>query len=79
MTDLKSAITGYAKELGFDLVRVASAREFAEDRAVALERLRAGLMDGLPWYNEARVLRGTTPESLLPGARSIICLGINYF
>lgn len=79
MTDLKSAITGYAKELGFDLVRVASAREFAEDRAVALERLQAGLMDGLPWYNEARVLRGTSPESLLPGARSIICLGLNYF
>ncbi len=78
-TQLKATVTGYALESGFDLVRVTSAQEFSRDRSVALERLRAGLMDGLPWFNESRVLRGTNPEVLLPGARSIICLGLNYF
>ncbi len=77
--DAKDTVKGYALEMGFDLVRVSSAQEFAEDRAAALERLRAGLMGGLPWYSEARVFRGTSPRELLPGARSIICLGLSYY
>ena len=78
LAGFKATVTRFALELGFDLVRIASAQEFAEDRAVTLERLQAGLMDGLPWYNKARVLRGTNPQELLPGARSIICLGLSY-
>ena len=77
--DVKDTVKALAKELGFDLVRVTSAEEFAEDRAVTLERISQGLMDGLPWYTESRVERGSRPEGLLPGARSIICLGLNYF
>ena len=79
MPDIKSIITSYAREVGFDLVRVASAQEFAEDRKITLERIKDGLMDGLPWFNQSRVLRGANPQELLPGARSIICLGSNYF
>lgn len=79
MNDIKKTVTEYALETGFDLVRITSAQEFVEDRDVALERLRDGLMDGLPWYNESRVLRGTNPQELLPGARSIICLGLSYY
>ena len=78
MSDVKAVVTEYALELGFDQVRVTSAQEFAQDRAVTLERLRAGLMDGLPWFNETRVQRGADPSSLLAGARSIICLGLSY-
>ena len=36
-------------------------------------------MDGLPWYNEARISPGKRPPQLLPGARSIISLGLSYF
>ncbi|HLF04659.1 MAG TPA: tRNA epoxyqueuosine(34) reductase QueG [Dehalococcoidia bacterium] len=79
MSDLKTIIKQHAHELGFDLVRVASAGEFHRDRDIALARLRGGLMDGLPWYTEARVRRGARPEELLPGARSIICLGLSYY
>ena len=79
MPDVKAVATEYALELGFDLVRVTSAQEFAQDRAVTLERLQAGLMDGLPWFNEARVQRGADPSALLAGARSIICLGLSYY
>ena len=68
-----------AARAGFDLVRVTTAEEFAFDREAALNRIALGLMDGLPWYNPARVNRGASPRELLPGARSIICLGLNYF
>ena len=78
VSEVKAIVVGYALEVGFDLVRVASAEEFTEDRSITLGRLRAGMMDGLPWYTEARVRRGTSPQELLPGARSIICLGVNY-
>ena len=78
MRDLKSHITSYAIECGFDLVRITGADEFAEDREAALARIKAGQMDGLPWFTESRVRRGADPQELLPGARSIICLGLSY-
>ncbi len=68
-----------ASDAGFDLVAVASARDFASEREEALRRIDSGLMDGLPWFNPQRVQRGTDPGTLLPGARSIISLGWNYF
>ena len=77
--DVKAAIKELALESGFDLVQIASAEKFTEDREVTLDRLEAGLMDGLPWFTSTRVLRGTDPQALLPDARSIICLGLNYY
>ncbi len=78
MQDLKSYITEYAIKCGFDLVRITGADEFARDRDAALARIKAGQMDGLPWYTESRVRRGADPQTLLPGAKSIICLGLSY-
>ncbi len=78
MQDLKAHISSYAIECGFDLVRITSAEVFAKDRDAALSRIEAGQMDGLPWFTESRVRRGTDPQELLPGARSIICLGLSY-
>ena len=68
-----------AHDAGFDLVAVTSADAFAPDREEALRRIDDGLMEGLPWFNAQRVERGTDPETLLPGARSIISLGWNYY
>ena len=76
---LRQWVDEAATDAGFDLVAVASAGEFASDREEALRRIDAGLMDGLPWFNAQRVRRGADPEALLPGARSIISLGWNYF
>ena len=75
----KATIRSYALELGFDLVRVTSAQQFVQDRDIALERIEAGLMDGLPWYTSSRVNRGSNPRELLPEAQSVICLGLNYY
>ena len=78
MDDLKTLVVAHARKCGFDLVGITSADDFAADRAAALERLRDGRMEGLPWYTESRVMRGTSPSELLPGARSVICLGLSY-
>ena len=78
MTDLKALVTTHARAAGFDLVGVTSAADFAADREVALARLREGRMEGLAWYSEARVWRGASPGELLPGAQSVICLGVSY-
>ena len=78
MQDLKAHISSYAIQCGFDLVRITSADVFAQDRDAALSRIKAGQMDGLPWFTESRVRRGSDPQELLPGARSIICLGQSY-
>ena len=78
MQNLKSYITKYAVQCGFALVRITGAEEFVQERDVALNRIKAGHMGGLPWFTESRVRRGADPETLLPGARSIICLGLSY-
>ena len=78
MIDLKTTVIAQARECGFDLVGVTSADDFVADRDAALERIREGRMEGLPWYTESRVMRGTSPADLLPGARSVICLGMSY-
>lgn len=77
--ELNALVKNYAQEVGFDLARVAAAAVFTSDRDTALARIKAGLMDGLPWYTPERVMRGADPAQLLPGAKSIICLALNYY
>ena len=78
MGRIEDAIRRRARELGFDLVGVASAEPFLRDERAAIDRIRSGMMDGLPWYTEERVQRANHPEALLEGARSIISLGTSY-
>ena len=75
---IRDQIKDQALKCGFDLVRITGADEFVKDRDAALTRIEAGQMDGLPWFTESRVRRGTDPQALLPGVRSIICLGLSY-
>lgn len=77
--ELNALVKNYAQEVGFDLARVAAAATFTSDRDIALARIKQGLMDGLPWYTPQRVMRGADPAQLLPGAKSIICLALNYY
>ena len=78
MYNLEDSIRQYGRELGFDVVGITTAEPFLRDEQAAIQRVRQGLMDGLPWYTEERVHRATHPEVLLPGARSIISLAISY-
>ncbi len=75
----RELVNRLAREAGFDLVAVTDAADFAVERETALRRIDDGLMDGLPWFTKARVERGASADELLPGARSIISLGLNYY
>ena len=78
-SDVTALVKAHALEVGFDLVRITTAEEFADDRDAALDRIESGMMSGLPWYTPERVRRGSQPTNLLPQARSIISLGLNYY
>ena len=77
--ELRRLVDRLARAAGFDLVAVSAAADFAADRDETLRRIDDGRMDGLPWFTKARVERGTRPAELLPGARSIITVGLNYY
>ncbi len=78
MRQTELAVKTLAREMGFDLVGIASAEPFLRDEDAAVQRVRGGLMDGLPWYTEERVRKANRPEALLPGAKSIISLAMSY-
>ena len=74
----REALAACAHELGLELMGVTSAAPFLRGRQAALRRLRDGHMGELPWYTPERVWRGTRPAGLLPGARSVISVTLNY-
>ena len=78
MDYVKQTVKDYAREIGFDLVGIASAETFQDHGSVTLKRIEQGFMDGLPWFTPSRVKRGMDPNTLLPGAKSIISVGLSY-
>ena len=78
MGKLEDSIRLHTKKLGFDLAGIATAEPFLRDEQAAVERVRDGLMDGLPWYTEERVHRANHPELLLEEAKSIISVAMSY-
>lgn len=78
MSDLPAFIREQAHRLGFQAVGFTSAERFATTEDVLLQRIDAGLMDGLPWFTAERASLSCRPEDLLPGARSIVALAASY-
>lgn len=75
---LKSDIAVHAVQLGFDLVRFTSAAPFPDAQRVLEERIDEGLMSGLQWFTKERASVAGDPRKLMPGARTIVSLGISY-
>ena len=75
---LESRIKKLGLSCGFDLVGITSADPFERDERAAVERVRSGLMDGLPWYTEDRVRKANRPRELLEGAQSVVSLAVSY-
>jgi epoxyqueuosine reductase len=76
-SDIKEQLVAFARELGFDLCRVtactppAHAREFGE----WLNEGAHGEMEYMARGQEKR----RDPQNILPGAKSIVVLALNYF
>ncbi len=67
-----------AREAGFDVAGIAGVEPFARERDALVERIDAGMFDGLPWFTTDRAEIASDPRALLPEARSIVCLGLSY-
>ncbi|HEX5501502.1 MAG TPA: tRNA epoxyqueuosine(34) reductase QueG [Thermomicrobiales bacterium] len=67
-----------ARELGLQVVGIASAAAFPEVEATLVARIRAGLMDGLDWFTEERARFSADPHNLMPEARSLIAVAASY-
>jgi epoxyqueuosine reductase len=78
MTNQEQTIKQYCRGLGFDLVGITTADAFGRDEQAAIDRIRHGMMDGLAWYTEERVRQANKPQSLLPGAKSVVSLATSY-
>ncbi len=75
---LKLRVKRLAREHGFPLVGIASAEPFEAAERSILQRIAAGLFDGLPWFTASRARFSCDPRNHVPDARSIIALGISY-
>jgi epoxyqueuosine reductase len=75
---LSGAIKELARQAGFDLVGITHARPLPE----AFDRWDAAQMHGrlaaLPWLSAKRARLACDPQSLLPTARSALCVGMGY-
>jgi epoxyqueuosine reductase len=76
-TDLKTALVAEARALGFDVCRVASA-EKPQHAAEFRQWLGEEKHGDMAWL-ERNADRRTDPNLVLPGARSVIVLGMNYW
>ena len=74
----ETKIKQLATQIGFDIVKITDAKPFEKNEASAVERVRSGLMDGLPWYSEERAILSNNPKKLMQDAESIISLAICY-
>ena len=75
--DIKAALAAETRALGFDLCRVAPAGESPHADEFR-DWLRDGMHADMAWL-QRNADRRTNPALVLPGARSVIVLGMNYW
>ena len=76
--NLTNAIKQKAIELGFDLVGVTGAQPIDAEQIEYLKTwVAAGRAAGMA-YMHKNFAKRTDPTKLLPGAKSVICVGLNY-
>ncbi len=75
---LETWVKAKARALGFDLAGIAPADPLPDHQRAAQERVRQGYLEGMAWFSEARAQRAGNPQELLPGAQSVIVVGLSY-
>ncbi len=76
-TELKARLVSFAREIGFDSCRVAACNAPAHANDFR-EWLRDGAHGEMNYMQRGEEKR-CDPQSVLPGARSIVVLALNYF
>ena len=67
-----------AYELGFDLCGIAHSRSLRERENVLKEWCRSGMNSGMSYLGRD-IEKRIDPESLVPGVKSVIVTGLNYY
>ncbi len=73
---MKDAIRHRAVELGFDACRFTTAN--APDHALEFQQWIAGKSHGEMAWLERNAHKRVDPQAVLPGAKSVVCLAVNY-
>ncbi|HEX8292505.1 MAG TPA: tRNA epoxyqueuosine(34) reductase QueG, partial [Pyrinomonadaceae bacterium] len=76
--ELTAEVRRRARELGFEKVGVVRAGPLTEERARLEEWLARGHHASMAWM-ERDTARRTDPRELLPGARTVVAVALNYF
>lgn len=75
---LAADLKAYARTTGFHLVGIASPAPFERAELELVRWLREGHQGDMAWLNEARARLSCRPDELLPGARSLVVVGVSY-
>jgi epoxyqueuosine reductase QueG len=75
---LTADLKAYAREVGFHLVGVTTPEPFEQAELDITAWLTEGHQGDMAWLNLARTRLATRPQELLPGARSLIVVGVSY-
>jgi epoxyqueuosine reductase len=75
---LTDKIKSKALEIGFSAIGITQAVSLAEEAENLSEWLRKKYHAGMKWMENESGKR-TDPRSVLPGARSVVCVGMNYY
>ena len=78
MESLTSRLKAQALRLGFDKVGIARAEPLSEEARHLREWVARGFHASMGWMADA-LPRRTDPREILPGARSVVSLAMNYF
>src|SRR5919112_2615941 len=77
-SELTAEVNRRARELGFQKVGVVRAEGLTGERARLEEWLRRGHHASMLWM-ERGLERRTDPRELLPGARTVVAVALNYY
>jgi epoxyqueuosine reductase len=75
---LAAELKAYAHELGFHLVGITSPEPFSKAELDITRWLGEGHQGDMAWLNAARTRLATRPQELLPGAKSLVVVGVSY-
>ena len=74
----RETIEDFARSIGLDRVGITSADPFPGTERAIIERLEAGLLNGLGWFTRERAQLSCRPRDLLPWGRSIVAVAAPY-
>tara|TARA_Y100000996_G_scaffold312101_1_gene248376 strand:+ start:680 stop:1807 length:1128 start_codon:yes stop_codon:yes gene_type:complete len=78
MKTREQIVVELAKSVGFDLVGISDANELNDHIKNSLAAYELNYLEGIPWLNKERLIKGGSPDQLLHSPKSVIVVGVNY-